>query len=68
MTHRVQDCYSIADLRALARRKLPRAVFDFYDGGAEDERTLANNARAFDRWQLAPRVLVDVASASTAGT
>lgn len=68
MTHRVQDCYSIADLRTLARRKLPRAVFDFYDGGAEDERTLANNARAFDRWQLAPRVLVDVGNASTAGT
>jgi len=68
MTHSVQHCYSIADLRALARRKLPRAVFDFYDGGAEDERTLANNARAFDRWQLAPRVLVDVANASTACT
>ena len=68
MTYRVQDCYSIADLRALARRKLPRAVFDFYDGGAEDEITLANNARAFDRWQLAPRVLVDVGNASTAGT
>ena len=68
MTHRVQDCYSIADLRTLARRKLPRAVFDFYDGGAEDETTLANNARAFDRWQLAPRVLVDVANASTACT
>ena len=68
MTHSVQDCYSIADLRTLARRKLPRAVFDFYDGGAEDEITLANNARAFDRWQLAPRVLVDVGNASTAGT
>ena len=68
MTHSVQHCYSIADLRALARRKLPRAVFDFYDGGAEDEITLANNARAFDRWQLAPRVLVDVGNASTAGT
>jgi (S)-mandelate dehydrogenase len=68
MTQRVHDCYSIADLRTLARRRLPRAVFDFYDGGAEDERTLANNARAFDRWHLAPRVLVDVAGASTAGT
>ena len=68
MTHSVQHCYSIADLRTLARRKLPRAVFDFYDGGAEDEITLANNARAFDRWQLAPRVLVDVGNASTAGT
>jgi len=68
MTSHLQDCWSIADLRALARRRLPRAVFDFYDGGAEDERTLRHNASAFDRWQLAPRVLVDVAGASTAGT
>lgn len=68
MTLRARDCYSIADLRRLARQRLPRAVFDFYDGGAEDEKTLAGNARAFDRWQLAPRVLVDVAGASTACT
>ncbi|MBT2303094.1 alpha-hydroxy-acid oxidizing protein [Variovorax paradoxus] len=65
MTHRVAACYSIADLRELARRRLPRAVFDFYDGGAEDERTLAGNSLAFERWHLAPRVLVDVAGAST---
>ncbi len=68
MTSGAQDCYSIADLRALARRKLPRAVFDFYDGGAEDERTLSANNRAFDFWQLAPHVLVDVAGASSACT
>ncbi|VTU29834.1 (S)-mandelate dehydrogenase [Variovorax sp. PBS-H4] len=66
MTSGVAACYSIADLRALARRRLPRAVFDFYDGGAEDERTLAGNRHAFDRWHLAPRVLVDVAAASSA--
>jgi (S)-mandelate dehydrogenase len=66
MTHGARDCYSIDDLRALARRRLPRAVFDFYEGGAEDERTLAGNAGAFDRWQLAPRILVDVAGATTA--
>jgi (S)-mandelate dehydrogenase len=66
MTHGALDCYSIDDLRALARRRLPRAVFDFYEGGAEDERTLAGNAGAFDRWQLAPRILVDVAGATTA--
>ena len=62
----VADCYAIADLRALARRRLPRAVFDFYDGGAEDERTLAANEEAFAHWRFAPRVLVDVAATSTA--
>lgn len=62
----VAGCWCIADLRALARRRLPRAVFDFYDGGAEDERTLAANAQAFERWRFAPRVLVDVAGASSA--
>ncbi|MGI4777220.1 MAG: alpha-hydroxy acid oxidase [Janthinobacterium lividum] len=59
-------CYSIADLRALARRRLPRAVFDFYDGGAEDEVTLDGNRRAYAGWRMAPRVLVDVAGASSA--
>lgn len=58
-------CYSIEDLRRLARRRLPRAVFDFYDGGAEDETTLAENRSAYERWRLSPRVLVDVAEAST---
>jgi (S)-mandelate dehydrogenase len=66
MTRSAAACYSIADLRTLARRRLPRAVFDFFDGGAEDERTLAGNGHAFERWQLAPRVLVDVADASSA--
>jgi (S)-mandelate dehydrogenase len=65
---KVADCYSIADLRALARRRLPRAVFDFYDGGAEDERTLGANVQAFAHWRFAPRVLVDVAAASSACT
>jgi (S)-mandelate dehydrogenase len=40
-------------------------VFDFYDGGAEDERTLERNRSAFERWDLAPHVLTDVASATT---
>ncbi len=60
------SCHSIEDLRLLARRRLPRSIFDFYDGGAEDERTLRQNRSAFERHRLAPRVLVDVAKASTA--
>lgn len=51
---------SVADLRAAARRRLPRMVFDFVDGGAEDEQTLRDNEEAFRRWTLRPRVLVDV--------
>lgn len=51
---------SIDDLRRLARRRLPRSVFDFIDGGAEDETTLADNRAAFDRVRLRPRVLQDV--------
>ena len=53
--------YSIADLRRMAERRLPRAIFDFFDGGAEDELTLRDNRAAFERVRLAPHVLVDVA-------
>jgi (S)-mandelate dehydrogenase len=48
---------NIEDLRARARRRLPRVVFDYLDGGAEDEATLEDNRQAFRRWALVPRVL-----------
>ena len=51
---------SVEDLRQLARRRLPRAIFDFFDGGAEDEVTLRENRAAFERVRLLPRVLVNV--------
>ncbi len=53
-------CHNVEDLRSRARRRLPRAIFDYLDGGAEDERTLGRNREAFDRYELAPRALVDV--------
>ena len=52
---------SIEDLRQMARRRLPRAIFDFFDGGAEDEVTLRENRAAFERVRLLPKVLVNVA-------
>jgi (S)-mandelate dehydrogenase len=55
---------NIEDLRLLARRRLPRAIFDFFDGGAEDEVTLRGNRAAFERVRLLPKVLVDVAQVS----
>jgi (S)-mandelate dehydrogenase len=57
---------SIEDLRVLAKRRLPRAIFDFFDGGAEDEVTLRENRAAFERVRLLPRVLVNVAEVDTA--
>ena len=49
--------HSVAELRRLARRRLPRMVFDFVDGGAEEERTLRANEAAFAELDLWPRPL-----------
>jgi isopentenyl diphosphate isomerase/L-lactate dehydrogenase-like FMN-dependent dehydrogenase len=49
---------NIADLRRIARRRLPRAVFDYIDGGADAEITLRENSRAFDDVLLRPRCAV----------
>jgi (S)-mandelate dehydrogenase len=57
--------FSIEELRKLAKRRLPRAVFDFIDGGAEDERTLRGNRAAFEKVLLTRRVLAGVAEVST---
>jgi L-lactate dehydrogenase (cytochrome) len=51
---------SIGDMRALARRRVPRAVFDYVDGAAEDEVSLQRSRQAFAGVQFAPRVLRDV--------
>ncbi|HEV8319652.1 MAG TPA: alpha-hydroxy-acid oxidizing protein, partial [Vicinamibacterales bacterium] len=51
---------NIRDLQRLARRRLPRAVFDYIDGGADDEVTLRENCRAFEAVTLRPRQAVAV--------
>ena len=57
--------WNIAHLRRLAERRLPRMVFDFIDGGAEDAVTLRANREAYERVRFAPRVLRDVAKVDT---
>ncbi len=52
-----RQAYSIKATRELARRALPRPVFDFADGGAEDERTLLRNEEAFADFDLVPEPL-----------
>ena len=49
--------YSVAALRALARRRLPRMVFDMVDGAAGDEITMRRNEAALAAIELAPKVL-----------
>ncbi len=48
--------YNIAELRRQARRRLPRMLFDFVDGGAEDESTLRRNIEVFAAMSLMPRM------------
>jgi isopentenyl diphosphate isomerase/L-lactate dehydrogenase-like FMN-dependent dehydrogenase len=52
---------TIEGLRSCARRRLPKAVFDFFDGGAETETTLRRNVDDLARLVLTPRYFVDVA-------
>ena len=56
----IASAVTVADLRARARKNLPKAIFEFVDGGANDERTLRANQRDFSSIDFAPRVLVDV--------
>jgi len=65
---RLARAASVADLRRIARRRLPRGVFDYIDGAAEDERTLASNEAAFARTSFRPRVLRGIEKVDTSTT
>jgi isopentenyl diphosphate isomerase/L-lactate dehydrogenase-like FMN-dependent dehydrogenase len=54
------NAINIDDLRNLARRRLPRVVFEFIDGGSQDEVTLHANQTDFAVWRLMPRTLTDI--------
>jgi L-lactate dehydrogenase (cytochrome) len=62
---RLGACYDIGDLRRAARRRIPRPVFDYVDGAADEEITVTANVAAFRSWRFLPRVLAGVASADT---
>lgn len=56
----VDRCLNVSDFRSLARKRLPAPIFDFVDGGSEDEATLRRNRGAFGDYALVPRILGDV--------
>jgi L-lactate dehydrogenase (cytochrome) len=60
--------FNIGDLRRRAHRRLPRMVFDYIDGGADDERTLRANVERFRDYELSWNVLRNIAMLDTATT
>ena len=62
---RLDDCYNVFDLRDAAKRRLPKAIFEFVDRSTEDEVALKNNRAAFERIKLRHRSLVDVSNRTT---
>ena len=65
---RLESAFTIADLRTIARRRVPRAVFDYVDGAAEQEISLRRAREAYARVEFSPRILRDVGSVDTATT
>jgi L-lactate dehydrogenase (cytochrome) len=65
---RLKKIASVDDYRKFAKRRLPFGVFDYIDGGAEDERTLEHNVGAFSRIGFHPRVMRDVSQLDTSTT
>lgn len=65
---RLADCNNVADLREVAKRNLPWPVFNYLDGGADDELTLSRNTAAFNDYELLPTQLSDVRSIDTRTT
>src|SRR5271168_2093009 len=59
---------SIEDLRNIAKRRIPRAIFEYADGGSYEERTLRANAADLDAMTFRQRVMVDVSAVSLATT
>ena len=67
-TRKLERAANIADLRLLARARLPRGIFDYIDGGAEDEITMRRNSDAFRDYEFVPRILRNVADIDTSTT
>src|SRR5512146_637032 len=63
---RIAACHDIYELRRSARRVIPRPVFDYVDGAADEELSMAANVRAFRRWRFQPRALTGITAVDTA--
>jgi len=63
----IDSAINIDDLKRLAKRRLPKIMFDFIEGGAEDEVRLRTNANAFRNLRLVPRYYNDTSKRQPSG-
>src|SRR5579862_7305632 len=64
-SRRLSACHDIDDLRAAGKQRTPRPVFDYVDGGSDEELSLRANVRAFRRWRFVPRALPEIFTVDT---
>jgi L-lactate dehydrogenase (cytochrome) len=62
---RLSACHDVSELRGAARRLIPRPVFDYVEGGADEELSMASNIRAFRTWRFQPRALAEITAVDT---
>jgi L-lactate dehydrogenase (cytochrome) len=65
---RLAASHDVDDLRSVARRLIPRPVFDYVDGAADEELAVRANRAAFRQWRFRPRLLVDVGAVDPTAT
>ena len=56
----LNDCYNYEDFRKLAKKNLPAPIFNYIDGGSDDEVTLRRNTESFSNYDLVPNILASV--------
>ena len=64
----LKDCHNVEDFRKLAKKKLPSPIFNYIDGGSDDEITLKRNTESFNKCDLVPNVLADVSNVDLSTT
>ena len=57
---KIKNCNNISDFRLMAQKRLPDPIFQYIDGGSDDESTLRRNTSAFEDYDLVPSILTDV--------
>ena len=60
MFSKISSCRNFSDMREIARKRLPLPIFDYIDGGADDEITLQRNTNSFNDCDLVPNVLSEI--------
>ena len=64
----LKDCHNVEDFRKLAKKKLPSPIFNYIDGGADDELTLKRNTESFNNCDLIPDILKNMTNVDLSTT